>query len=227
MNIRKYSQQIEEKSTDKSNIERLKIEKDKPKLADIPKTATIPKISLRKTPRPIEYENIIRSMVGRYGFFDKNLNPDGSFNNDFIDHNNGTITDKSTGLMWQKAGSSRMLPNPAAKSYIRRLNKDKFAGYFDWRLPTIEELASLLRKKNSGQLNIDPVFDKKHSRCWSVDDYSAEGYFTDTWVADFGFGKIKKATWASRPGPAWPYQSQSYQYVKMAENYVRAVRTVK
>jgi len=223
MYIKKYSQPIEEKPTDKSNVKRLKIKKDKPKLANIPKTATIPKISLRKTPKPIEYENRIRSMLAKYGFFDKSLKPKGSFNNDFIDHNNGTITDKSTGLMWQKAGSSWMVPNRAAKFYIRRLNKDKFAGYSDWRIPTIEELASLLEKKNSGDLYIDPIFDKKQSRCWSVDEYLSGVYFTKTWVADFGNGKIKKATWISTHGaPAYsPWDST------MTENYVRAVRTVK
>ena len=161
-------------------------------------------------------------MLGSYGFFDKSLNPDGFFNNDFIDHNDGTITDKSTGLMWQKAGSSWMLPNRTAKSYIRQLNKDKFAGYSDWRLPTIEELASLLKKKNSGNLYIDPIFDKKHSRCWSKDEYLSGAYYTNTWVADFGIGKIKKARWISKQGPSW-----LYSYVSMAENYVRAVRTVK
>jgi hypothetical protein len=224
MNIKKYSQQIEEKPTDKSNVERLKIKKDKPKLANIPKTATKPKISLRKTPSSIVSENRIRSMLASYGFFDKSLNPYGFFNNDFIDHNDGTITDKSTGLMWQKAGSSRMLPNLAAKSYIRQLNKDKFAGYSDWRLPTIEELASLLKKKNSGNLYIDPIFDKKHSRCWSADEYftSAGSRYTETLIANFGIGKIKKATWFSKHGPSW----QSW-YVSMTENYVRAVRTVK
>ncbi len=162
-------------------------------------------------------------MLSRYSFFEYDLNPNGSFGNDFIDNNNGTIADRATGLVWQKAGSSKVLPNRAAKSYIRRLNKDKFAGYSDWRLPTIEELASLLKNKNSGNLYIDPIFDKKLSRCWSVNEYLDDTWgYAKTWVADFGFGKIKKATWISKTKSS--YQSWN---VSMTENYVRAVRSVK
>jgi hypothetical protein len=53
---------------------------------------------------------------------------------------NGTITDTSTGLMWQQAGSSDPMNWEQALAYCEELN---LGGYTDWRLPTIKELLSI------------------------------------------------------------------------------------
>ncbi len=63
-------------------------------------------------------------MLSAYSFFDKSLNPYGSFKNDFIDPNNRTITDNSTGLMWQRTGSLKSIGYSSAKKYVKRLNKN-------------------------------------------------------------------------------------------------------
>jgi len=57
--------------------------------------------------------------------------------NDYVDNGDGTVTDRATGLMWQQGGSSDDdISFNAAKNYINQLNKEKFGGYNDWRLPT-------------------------------------------------------------------------------------------
>jgi len=68
--------------------------------------------------------------------------------NDFVDNNDGTITDKATGLMWQKAddGVSRDWEN--ALLYAENLN---LAGYSDWRLPNAKELQSIVLKTQRAQ----------------------------------------------------------------------------
>lgn len=57
----------------------------------------------------------------------------------YRDNGDGTITDLSTGLMWIADPGEKMLYADALKT----LEDYEFAGYDDWRLPTIKELYSL------------------------------------------------------------------------------------
>ncbi len=71
----------------------------------------------------------------------------------FTDNGNGTVTDKNTGLMWQKqddttgynwyvaAGVHDATYNPTTKSVCGDLT---LAGYSGWRLPSNAELMSLV-----------------------------------------------------------------------------------
>jgi hypothetical protein len=54
------------------------------------------------------------------------------------------ILDRSTGLMWQKGCSKGGDDAPKAADYVAELNRERFAGYSDWRVPTMEELATLM-----------------------------------------------------------------------------------
>lgn len=59
----------------------------------------------------------------------------------FHDNENGTVTDKATGLMWQQQGPSAKMNWEQSLSYCEGLN---LGGYTDWRLPTIRELLRLM-----------------------------------------------------------------------------------
>jgi len=94
--------------------------------------------------------------------------------NNYEDNGDGCITDHATGLMWQQSGSDGF--KESSRAYVDKLNRERFAGYSDWRLPTIEELASLLEpEEQSNGLYIDPIFDKKQPWCWSADKRSSGG----------------------------------------------------
>jgi len=72
----------------------------------------------------------------------------------YTNNNNGTISDNTTGLIWQKTFSDKLTWSEAV-SYA---NNSKLGGHADWRIPTIKELYSLINfsgvtgssKKGSG-----------------------------------------------------------------------------
>lgn len=57
------------------------------------------------------------------------------------DNNNGTLTDEMTGIMWQQETTLKVMTWDQAVDYCKGLN---LGGYTDWRLPTIEELKSVV-----------------------------------------------------------------------------------
>ena len=61
--------------------------------------------------------------------------------NNFVDNNDGTITDLATGLMWTKADSGKTMNWEDALDYSENLN---YAGHNDWRLPNAKELQSIV-----------------------------------------------------------------------------------
>ncbi|UCG11615.1 MAG: DUF1566 domain-containing protein [Deltaproteobacteria bacterium] len=199
------------------------------KLAYIPESVTSPRVSLRKEPEKLKESNL-KNMLEHYDFFDRFWRSHGNFESNLIDNGDGTVTDKATGLMWQKSGSKRSRTRRGADYYIGGLNKDAFAGYSDWRLPTIEELASLLKKNKTNGLHIDGVFDDKQERCWSADEALEGGSVISSpedlsggWVVSFSDGRIQQAWWQS---PSTD-QDYAFMYERTPSNYVRAVRNLK
>ena len=171
------------------------------KLAAIPKDAPITRVGLRREPRMITNDSEITSMLAEYNFFDLTKNPHGSFRNNFVDNNDGTVTDRATGLMWEKKGSS-FLSNRRAKKYIEQLNSRRFAGYYDWRMPTVEELASLLARKRDSGVYLNLVFDRKQSRCWTADKGESKSWswYKGAWLIDFKNGQVNEAYWTGQRG---------------------------
>jgi hypothetical protein len=72
-----------------------------------------------------------------------------------------------------------------AEKYVRDLNAQRFAGYSDWRLPTLEEAMSLMEpKENSDGMYIDAKFDAKQTWIWTADKESAGR----AWYVTFYYG---------------------------------------
>jgi serine/threonine-protein kinase len=114
-----------------------------------------------------------------------------------------TISDLTTGLVWQQSGSRFPMTWQLAHSYVDRLNDETFAASRQWRLPTIDELMSLLTETPSGSdYCIEPVFDPAQKWLWSCDRRS----FTAAWYVSIDLGFV-----------AWQDFNAYY--------YVRAVRT--
>lgn len=76
--------------------------------------------------------------------------------NNFVDNNDGTITDLATGLMWQQADDGISRNWEDALAYAENLS---LAGHTDWRLPNIKELHSLVDYSRSPDATGSPAMD--------------------------------------------------------------------
>jgi serine/threonine-protein kinase len=82
----------------------------------------------------------------------------------------GTVIDEATGLQWQRADSQFPLTWRDAQAYVAELNNDRFAATADWRLPTVDELVSLLeRPPVMRDFCLPSVFDPSPAILWTCD----------------------------------------------------------
>jgi hypothetical protein len=84
------------------------------------------------------------------------------------------VVDRTTGLMWQKGQSGDGMGIADANTYIVNLNAQKYGGFTDWRLPTLEEAMTLVEPKLYGNLHIASQFKPEAIRIWTC-DHEANG----------------------------------------------------
>lgn len=98
-----------------------------------------------------------------------------------------TVRDEPTGRIWERGGSPYAVNLAGARSYAARLNAERFGGLGGWRLPTVDELATLLLPEpDLRQLCLPGVFEPVQRRLWSADAKS----FTAAWYADVEHGFV-------------------------------------
>jgi serine/threonine protein kinase len=145
-------------------------------------------VRLRKEPLNIDI-NGVQSMMKKYGFFDTQMNKRKGFKNLLILKTLGTekvVLDRATGLMWHRDGSAHYMNFSEARSWISGLNRNRFAGLTGWRLPTLEEAASLLEfGKNQSGMHINPLFSDKPRSIWTSDSSGQE-----VWIVYFDHGYV-------------------------------------
>lgn len=209
------------KSTDdESSTVNLKEERQSQKYASLPDAVEKPTLILRSEPIQLS-EKEIRKIVVKYNFFDKHLNAKGKFENQLNDLGNGTILDERTGLMWQKGRSPHQDRFLYTRGYINELNASKYGGHSDWRLPTVDELASLLNNEKSMEGYIDTLFSDSQTSFWTIDTAERRAAYESYragWVISFSTGQIKFSQ-HNRSGAG--------AFAVSPSNFVRAVRTVK
>lgn len=82
--------------------------------------------------------------------------------NVFQKNEDGTITDRATGLMWSQRDSGTGMTWKQALLYAQEMNQKNYLGYSDWRLPDAKELHSIVDYTRSPQMDesaaISPIF---------------------------------------------------------------------
>lgn len=123
----------------------------------------------------------------------------------FKDNDDGTIIDYQENKVWIKKDSYQELKKwinwEEAQDYITDLNKIKFAGSNQWRLPTREELAALYDETKSvkwnyywtrNEVHIDPIFGRSSCCYWSRESYKGK--------MAWGFNYIRGKPYVSMKG---------------------------
>lgn len=150
---------------------------------------------IKKVCLPAEYmaltEDDVAVLIKKHDMHDLDYNREGKFSGYLVDNGDGlTVTDKSTGLMWQRGGIDIMSHRMMDKE-INLVNKEKFAGYDDWRQPTIIEALSLMEtEKNAHGVFLHPCFSEKQPFIFVNATRKPGGY----WFVDY---KQARTFWAS------------------------------
>lgn len=120
--------------------------------------------------------------------------------------NDKVVVDHTTGLMWFQSGTVKYLNYGKSIRLLEKINDKGYAGYNDWRMPTLEEAVSLLGADKKNGLFIDPVFDKGQSSIWTGDSYNP----VIAWRVAFDGGSV---SWGN--------------YGNYGSSYIRPVRPIK
>ncbi len=164
---------------------------EKPAFGEVDRGETeanlIPEVIFRSTSRGRLSGDSVIDMLNDNDFYDRDWNSSASgFSNNYKLQNGGKVVfDRASGLMWQQSGSAKDISYGDAKRYVTQLNNNQFAGYSDWRLPTLEEAMSLIEPiEKGGGLNIGVVFDNTQRWIWTSDMNST----SLAWLVNFVSG---------------------------------------
>ena len=105
-----------------------------------------------------------------------------------VDNGDGTITDPNSELIWKKTDAwldtHKFYTWQAHRDYVDKINKEKFAGYDNWRIPSKIE-ASTLVDKTGGKLCED-----KNGTMFPIDPIFEAGCVSNTWILECSDEKI-------------------------------------
>jgi hypothetical protein len=179
-----------------------------------PKSESRPKAAERPTPPPRPAETLLA--------------------NRYRDNSDGTVTDVRTGLQWMRcslgqtwrggtcAGEAETYSWQAALDVASALNRQGgYAGHRDWRVPTIEELRTLVYC-SSGQPET-----WKHTRNKCEGDYQRPTLYPPAFPNTPALAYWSSSSYANYPGLAWHvYFLYGYAdvYVKSYDDHARLVR---
>jgi hypothetical protein len=115
---------------------------------------------------------------------------------DFSDNGDGTVTHKRTGLMWQRCSMGQIWTGVTCSGTVSgyiyeqaqaQAIKSNFAGHKDWRIPTINELASIVEYSSALTINTNQF---PNQTGWYWTSSHLVGYVESLWTVIFDHGGI-------------------------------------
>lgn len=148
---------------------------------DCPVTAGQPPVQPRSTPRKVR-----PAQAGQAFAVDDLRQPRCHYPAEFqdADPTGETLLHPATGLVWQRQGSDYPLEWGEAREYLARLNEQRLGGRHGWRLPTVDELLSILAPVRRLGDYCRPASFGPQRWLWSADQRS----FGAAWYVDAQLG---------------------------------------
>jgi len=138
-------------------------------------------------------EQEISAMLGSKNIFDAQRNPSGNFRHQYEIRNVAglrLIFDRATKLVWMRQQNLVKMNLEKINNWIASLNHVEYGGLSDWRLPTVEEAASLLEKNpHDEKIFLDAIFGEDIQSIWTGDSFTE----SKSWIIDFRNGLIDYA----------------------------------
>jgi len=114
---------------------------------------------------------------------------------------NGTVYDTQTKLIWGKKENGNDINWYAARDYIKRLNEQAYLGFRDWRMPTKEELNTLVSNAKSSGFGNDGMTIADFLNREGFSGIQKKSYWTSTcsdssnaWVIRFNNGSEEESS---------------------------------
>lgn len=146
-------------------------------------------VTLPSIPSIINDEDLA-PLLKKHDFYDSDLNHSGVFENRLSALGEDVVVDERTGLMWQRGGLD-IASIRSMQRMIGDVNKAEFAGFTDWRMPTMEEAMSLMEPvRNNKLMFLHSCFSKEQPFVFVAAQRQPGGY----WFVDFKQGR---AFWSS------------------------------
>jgi len=146
--------------------------------------------TLRANPAPLTRDEIVDRLGALYLAHD-----DGRcFVNDYRALTDGSVLDAATGLAWEVGRSEAALEWTEAWPYVHRLNDARYLGHDDWRLPTLEEAATLIESVRFlfPETRLDPAVFATSATIWTADPRPDDPH-DDAWALDTATGDIPES----------------------------------
>lgn len=104
----------------------------------------------------------------------------------FVNNFDGTVTDNLLKVVWGPTLSEKMTWADAAKA----CNKLSLSGKKEWRLPTVNELFSLVdRSRRNPAINTE-FFGNTKTDDWYWTSEPLAGFSSNAWIVSFGSGVV-------------------------------------
>lgn len=120
---------------------------------------------------------------------------------DFIDHGDGTVTHRNTGLMWKRCsegqqwngqqctGTAATFTWAAAQRTAETANSNREAGHSNWRVPSPTELRTIVETRCwNPAVNADIFPNTPPNWFWSAAPYTGNDLYA--WEVGFLFGDV-------------------------------------